>query len=70
MAPAGKLCIALCIILGSLIFTACNPSTSNSTPTAAPETAVTAGANTVLTVYNWDTYIDPIILDDFEEDSP
>jgi spermidine/putrescine transport system substrate-binding protein len=68
MTPTGKLYIALWPILGALFLAACAGSTSAPTPTAAPETTGTAGDNTVLTVYNWDTYIDPIILENFEEE--
>src|SRR5687768_7424801 len=61
MAPAGKFIFALSFIFGCLLLAGCNPA-APVTPTA---TAVVIDGT--LTIYNWDTYIDPVILTDFEE---
>jgi spermidine/putrescine transport system substrate-binding protein len=60
----GKYIVVLWFTIGSLLLTGCT-SLAASTPTAEPTAEAIGGS---LTVYNWDTYIDPVILSDFEHE--
>ncbi|WP_420628826.1 ABC transporter substrate-binding protein [Candidatus Leptofilum sp.] len=56
--------IAFLILFGSVLFAAC---TTASEATTEATTEPSSETENVLRIYNWDTYIDPTILEDFEE---
>ncbi|MCB0162670.1 MAG: spermidine/putrescine ABC transporter substrate-binding protein [Anaerolineae bacterium] len=57
-------------LLVGLLLTACSPAQPNPAPSAKAPTEpeqTASQAEQILNIYNWDTYIDPTILSDFEQ---